>query len=356
MHRGDKANSQHKETNKASKDAGSRRIKPQSRLADVPVLTHGADSNFLEFKRKFIIKATVEFKDLGRMFELNEYYVPPEVFIDEEMLGPDADPHGFHRKVIETEVVDRTKSIARMKNDRAALYALLKGQLSPEGEDAIKLREGFDAMDAAKDPLQLWREVVATHSIGETRAGPIFSKRETRDAYNKVTQHSYESIVAFKERFAAILDAYGATNNAELAADVAMDFLDALDPVRYGGFQTAIVNNAAQGLRDPPATWELMYQGATKHLIEPERRNKGGNTIYSAAAKKQTHRPRNATKAAAAPRKTAESEDRECWGCGEIGHILPNCPHKDSEPTPPANAKSIGTYMVKCLYFSTLTC
>ena len=101
-----------------------------------------------------------------------------------------------------------------------------------------------------------------------------------------------------------------------------------------------------------------MYQWATKHLIEPERRNKGGNTIYSAAAKKQSGRPRNATKAAAAPRQTAESEDQECWGCGEIGHILPNCPHKDSEPTPPANPKAgankkkdakknIGTYMVK---------
>ena len=42
-----------------------------------------------------------------------------------------------------------------MKNNHGALYALLKGQLSPEGEDAIKLRAGYDDMDEANDPLLL---------------------------------------------------------------------------------------------------------------------------------------------------------------------------------------------------------
>ena len=219
------------------------------------MLTYGTDSNFLEFKKKFVIKATVEYKDLGRLFELDEYYVPPAIFIDEEVLTEERDPFGFNRKVIEIEVVRRTNLIASMQENRAALYALLKGQLSIEGEDAIKQREGYDAMDEAKDPLLLWREIVATHSIGEAKAGPIFSKRETRDAYNKITQHSFESIVSFKERFAASIEAYEATNNVELdAADVAMDFLAALDPARYGGYKTAIVNNATKGLKEPPAT------------------------------------------------------------------------------------------------------
>jgi hypothetical protein len=72
-------------------------------------------------------------------------------------------------------------------------------------------------MDEANDPLLLWREIVATHSIGETRAGTIFSKRKTRDAYSKITQHSYESIFfALKERFAATLDAYNAMLNVEM--------------------------------------------------------------------------------------------------------------------------------------------
>ena len=362
MSRDSKAKLQHKQTKYAAKDGSTRRSIPVSRLADVPVLTYGAESNFLDFKKKFVIKAKVDFKDLGKLFDLDEYYVPPAVYIDEDMLTEEADPHGFNRKVIDTEVVDRTRHIAAMKNNHGALYALLKGQLSPEGEDAIKLRAGYDDMDEANDPLLLWREIVATHSIGEARAGPIFSKRETRDAYSKITQHSYESIVAFKERFAATLDAYNAMLNVEMEpADIAMDFLDALDTERYGGYQTAIVNNTAQGLRQPPETWELMYQGANKHLMEPERRNKGGNTIY-AAAKKQAGRPRKDTrKDTAVPKETAETEDRDCWGCGETGHILPNCPHKESEPEAPVKAKatftkkkkdfkkSAGTYMVKTL-------
>ena len=344
----DSAKVQHKQMKYAVKDGSSKKTRLVSRLADVPVLTYGAESNFLDFKKKFVTKAKVDFKDLGRLFDLDEYFVPPAIFIDEEVLTDEMDPHGFHRKVIDTEVVDRTRLIAAMKNNRGALYALLKGQLSPEGEDAIKLREGYDAMDEANDPLLLWREIVATHSIGEARAGPIFSKRETRDAYSKITQHSYESIVAFKERFAATLDAYYAMLNVELEpADIAMDFLDALDPARYSGYQTAIVNNAAQGLRQPPETWELMYQGANKHLIEPEHRNKGGNTIYAAAAKKQAGRPRKDTrKDTAVPKDTAETDDRDCWGCGETGHILPNCPHKEPEP-PEAPVKTKATYTKK---------
>ena len=151
----DSAKIQHKQMKYAVKDGSSKKTRLVSRLADVPVLTYGAESNFLDFKKKFVTKAKVDFKDLGRLFDLDEYFVPPAIFIDEEVLTDEMDPHGFHRKVIDTEVVDRTRLIAAMKNNRGALYALLKGQLSPEGEDAIKLREGYDAMDEANDPLLL---------------------------------------------------------------------------------------------------------------------------------------------------------------------------------------------------------
>ena len=87
----------------------------------MPVLTYGADSNFLDFKKKFITKATVEYKDLGRLFELDEYYVPPAIFIDEEVLTEERDPFGFNRKVIEIEVVRRTNLIASMKENRDGL-------------------------------------------------------------------------------------------------------------------------------------------------------------------------------------------------------------------------------------------
>ncbi len=127
MSRDSKAKLQHKQTKYASKDGSARRSRPVSRLADVPVLTYGAESNFLDFKKKFVIKAKVDFK------------VPPAIYIDEDMLTEEADPHGFNRKVIDTEVVDRTRHIAAIKNNHGALYALLKGQLSPEGEDAIQL-------------------------------------------------------------------------------------------------------------------------------------------------------------------------------------------------------------------------
>ncbi len=92
MSRNSKAKLQHKQTKYAAKDGSTIRSRPVSRLVDVPVLTYGAESNFLDFKKKFVIKAKVDFKDLGKLFNLNEYYVPPAIFIDEDMLTEEGRP------------------------------------------------------------------------------------------------------------------------------------------------------------------------------------------------------------------------------------------------------------------------
>jgi len=335
---------------------------------DVPTLTYGRDNNFLEFKSLFALRAITEYKDLGRLVELNAYYVPDAIYIDEEMLGEEQDPHGFHREVIKTEVINRTKVIADMKNNRGALYSMLKGQLSSEGIDALKLRDGFDQMDALKDPLALWREIVITHSSGETHSGPLFSKKSTRDAYQTIKQISYESLVVFRERFEFVLEAYVAAGNPAMAdADVAMDFLEALDSNRYDTFKAFVINNAAMGIQQPPATWQLMYLAITKHVCEPERRNRGGNTIYATATDRrsngkvaghaegrrtpagrgrQPHRSRSPTKKQTAKSEDEQSDDetddKRCWGCGGKGHILANCHHEQE----PRTKQGASLYMV----------
>ena len=213
---------------------------------DVPILTYGTENNFLEFKSLLALRAITEFKDLGRLIELNAYYVPDAINIDDDMLNEEHDPHGFNREVIKTEVISRTKNIADMKNNRGALYSMMKGQLTSEVIDALKQRAGFTEMGTLKDPLTLWREIVATHSSGETHKGPLFAKKSSRDAYQALAQHSYESIVAFRERYEFVLEAYVAAGNPEMAdEDAAMDFLEALDDARYSSFKTSVINNAA---------------------------------------------------------------------------------------------------------------
>ncbi len=41
-------------------------------------------------------------------------------------------------------------------------------------------------------------------------------------------------------------------------ADVAMDFLEALDSNGYDTFKAFVINNAAMGIQQSPATWQLM--------------------------------------------------------------------------------------------------
>ena len=97
-----RVNPQHKVNDKATDsqaDKGRSNGRPdkgqKSRLMDVPTLTYGRDNNFLEFKSLFALRAITEYKDLGRLVELNAYYVPDAIYIDEEMLGEEHDPHGL---------------------------------------------------------------------------------------------------------------------------------------------------------------------------------------------------------------------------------------------------------------------
>ena len=52
---------------------------------------------------------------------------------------------------------------------------MLKDLLSPGRKDLIEQRQGYAAMDEAKDPLDLWRERSATHSTGDVTINLLFT-------------------------------------------------------------------------------------------------------------------------------------------------------------------------------------
>ena len=194
----------------------------------VPTLRYGKDNNFASFKKKLSVAALETYKDLGRMFDLGEYYVPPEVDLD--LYDLDEDPHGLNLFDLKEARKARNQEIGRMKRERAGMYAFITLHLSADSIDALKLEEDWDITHEHKNPLALWTLVESTHRVAVASRIPGVLKSEARRAYQACAQSAYESIVRFKERFDDLLENYLEHENPAMDdEDVAMDFFRALD-------------------------------------------------------------------------------------------------------------------------------
>jgi hypothetical protein len=311
------------------------------------MLRHGTDNNFPAFKKKLTVAALERFNDLGRMFDLGAYFSPEQ--IDPELYDLEDDPHGLNIGDLRDARKGRNRRIERMKADRAALFAFMLMNTSNESLDAIKLEEGWDEAYDNKDPLSLWRLLETTHRVGIASRIPAVLKAESRRAYQSCAQSAYESIVKFKERFDDLLASYVEHDNPEMDEDdVAMDFYRALDNSRYASFKTNLVNNINSGAIEQPATLNEMYTQAAAFLVPTKLQHAGTHKTAFATTADRNWKPRAPTRED--PGKFTRGNDhkpegtgggqgrgdnpaqgnahsnRDCWGCGETGHILRNCP------------------------------
>lgn len=305
----------------------------------IPTLRYGVDNNFPDFKKKLSRGALEMFKDLGRMFDLGEYYSPPEVEAEDYDL--EDDPYGANVSDYKDARKNRNRRIEAMIADRPSMFAMALKHLSNESLDAVKLQDGWDDADKEKDPLKLWNLIEATHRVGTTSQIPAWLKSESRRAYQVCAQSAYESIVRFKERFDDLLTNYVEHDNPELSQlDIAMDFYRALDNSRYAAFKTNLVNNINSGAIEQPANLNEMYTQAGSYLI-PTRGHQpqGGGTNRTAFATTSEGRPSRGRRRDYGEQrergpphsgKDPFDDDRyantDCWGCGELGHTLQHCP------------------------------
>ena len=175
-------------------------------IPGLPVLAftdNVTENNFQTFRDALQLYAMKEYKDLGRMIELEEYYVPPEVVIPPpEELTPEADPGGFKAHDVRAQIAERRKAIASMESNRTALYSVILGQLSTESKARLRLSEHWPAIEANKDPLLLWLLVIETHNAGveglERR-----DYKNVRDAYASLRQGTAESLSDYHLHFFA---------------------------------------------------------------------------------------------------------------------------------------------------------
>ena len=328
----------------------------------VPVLKHGADNNYPTFKKKIAMAALEKFGDLGRMIELNAYWEPTAPNPADYDL--DNDPHGLNLSDIREARKEYGRKVARMKGDRAAMFAFILLQLSNESIDAIKLEEGWDESNEEKDPLSLWRLIEGTHRVGIASRIPTVLKSESRCAYKACAQSAFESIVKFKERFDDLLaNYYNEHENPEMDdADIAMDFYGALDNSRYASFKTNLLNGINSGAVEQPATLNDMYTQAANFLVAARSTPVGGNRAAFATTSDRANNQaggkggkggRGGGRGGGGDDKgrsggggrggKAKSGDSavECWGCGTAGHMLRDCPEVNTDDQKESKSGSV---------------
>ena len=258
---------------------------------------------WLNWSKKFSLVAAQEYDTLALMFETNKY--PTLTKPDVKNFGPMDDALGLNKMLYLEACKGIAKEEAVMRSKWISLFAFMMERLSEISEELVRLDTAFANADRDKDPLALWMIFQATHaSASSTRVKP-FNLLEVRQGYTKIKQGRYETLIAFKRRFDAALAAYNECHTALEAEFVAMDYLDALCPDRYGEFKTDYINDLVMESVTEIKTLVKMHERASSYVVSANVRHPNiSGSVYTATVERN-HR--------------AVQRDRDTGGRGDRG-------------------------------------
>jgi hypothetical protein len=108
--------------------------KPEEEKKGIPILRYGKGNNFYKFRETLSEVAMEKFGNLGKLIDLEEYYLPEMVFTDFKAMGySDA---RIERLELE-EYNEHTRKLTKMEEDRPKLYGLIIQHMSIESKDEV---------------------------------------------------------------------------------------------------------------------------------------------------------------------------------------------------------------------------
>ena len=115
----------------SSKPDSDQKSATKSNILTFPGPNHS--SNFASWLELIEQKSLLDYGNLGRMYKLNDYYVPPEIKYDANDLSSANDPLGMARKAIESQIINRSKEMSEMERNRTPMFALILSRVTDEG-------------------------------------------------------------------------------------------------------------------------------------------------------------------------------------------------------------------------------
>jgi hypothetical protein len=145
--------------------------------------------NLAKWKEHIEAHAAHHFKELSRMFRLNEYYSPPVVEIprndDLNRITPDLDPGGYLADEYRAKIRIRLQLMASMESNRYPLYTAMRERLSATSEQILMCDDTWSSIEQNQDPLDLWLLIQETHLGGNGGVGTRVIPGETLRVLNK---------------------------------------------------------------------------------------------------------------------------------------------------------------------------
>ncbi len=330
------------------KEQGPNRFqKTSSTIKDeIPILRYGPDNNFHKFKEKLSRVALERYGNMATFIETDKEYDVPAV---DTSLYPNRATDDVEKALYLEECKLRVKELAKIREEKPKLYAMIISRLSHESSDELKRHPKYAVFNSTKDPVQLWLAVKELHLVATTSKVEGAIKAAARYNYTNCKQGPYESIISYKERFDYALEAYNKNGNPPMSdEDIAMDFLNNLDAARYDDLKVEVINDLAKKVMQPLKDLTEVYILASRRVVK-KTTNIGTGVSFATADSVRKKKPPeevkrddgkipsevsitkqkvdndNVSKAGSGTKKKLTEEETKCWICNKIGHFARNC-------------------------------
>ena len=309
-------------------------------------------TNFLDCKEKWSIHLKKTYGNAGRLLELKKHYEPPRVAPPVLTLLSDEEK-ALAKELHREECKLRLRLVADLQAEYPKIYAFLMGQMSEQSKARVKTVVNWNTIESDNDPEALWIAIEQTHMAAVTQSAAS-DKARARQAYSEIRQSRTESVADLKKRFDSALLVYDAVGQKKPPdEEIAADFVSKLDPFRFATMKALLENSKMMtGTDNFPKTLADAYNMAAEFKVPVQADGGQSMNIVSAGSvsgsaasaaafsttvsKKKAKKAKSTQKQAAKgdsdkAGKASESQSTEsteiiCWGCGEAGHKLNNCP------------------------------
>jgi hypothetical protein len=190
---------------------------------EIPVLHFGASNNFHKFKEALSKAALTEFGLAGKLINMEKLFEPRvPARADFLLTGVAADDETLYKEAVK----GWTKIKLDLSMKEPVLYTMIWQYLSPESVEEIKHDENYKMFSEANDPEGLWQAIIKTHKATTVSRVKGVIKRSARKQYQSIRQGGYETLISYRVRFDAALNAYKEQENPDMEdTDIALDFL-----------------------------------------------------------------------------------------------------------------------------------
>jgi hypothetical protein len=294
-----------------------------------------------------------EYSNLGKLIELEKYYVPKLELPDYAAMGVDSS----QVKVMETEAIKGlAKEIDKMRADRPRLHGLIRQHISVESRDEVAQQPDYADWHAEKNPEKLWQAIVKIHKVDSASHVTEVMELTARKTYQGIRMGTFETIAMYSKRFHETYRAYKATASATNPVNVkdvvqAMDFFHGLDNQRYAAFKTSMMNGWATTAVKAPKTLNEVYCLAGSWIKQPKRMESGYAAMFVTIEEdaRRTNKKRNTRKGKSKSQaEGGTSEDSGSSNCGkdkkDLSHIqcfkCKEYGHYSTSKTCPMNKKN----------------